>query len=145
MAVNPDPMAARSLDHRDPSLRESDIISCCARLSTADTANEPAATYERRRTLAPVRNALAQLSSQVSPKSFQVLYLRWIEGWATADVAAALALTPSQVRFRSCRMKQKVRHLLERSMARDGRGDEVAPRERDDSGRPAQQRAFHGE
>ncbi len=74
---------------------------------------DPAATYERRRTLAQVRSALAQLSSEVSPKSFQVLYLRWIEGRPTAEVAAALALTPSQVRFRACRMKRKVRHLLE--------------------------------
>jgi DNA-directed RNA polymerase specialized sigma24 family protein len=114
-------------------------------MTAMDPGPDPAATYERRRTLAQVRSALAQLSSQVSPKSFQVLYLRWIEGWATADVAAALALTPSQVRFRSCRMKQKVRHLLERSMASDVLGDEAARGDGHEYQPPAQQRAFHGE
>jgi RNA polymerase sigma-70 factor (ECF subfamily) len=79
----------------------------------------PAAEYERRRTLVEVQSVLAELASQVSPASFQVLYLRWIEGLPTAEVAAALELTPQQVRFRSHRMKQKVRHLLERSMDRD--------------------------
>ena len=79
----------------------------------------PAAEYERRRTLVEVQRVLAELASQVSPASFQVLYLRWIEGLPTAEVAAALELTPQQVRFRTHRMKQKFRHLLERSMVRD--------------------------
>ena len=94
-------------------------------MTAMDPGPDPAATYERRRMLAQVHSALAQLSNQVSPKSFQVVYLRWIEGWDTAEVAAALALTPSQVRFRTCRMKRKVRGLLERSMATDTPDDQA--------------------
>ena len=78
----------------------------------------PAAEYEHRRTLTHIRSVLDELSGQVSPTSFQVLYLRWIEGLPTAEVAAALELTPDQVRFRSHRMKRKFRDLLERSMDR---------------------------
>ena len=90
-----------------------------------DPGLDPAAAYERRQTLAQVRSALAQLSSEVSPKSYQVLYLRWIEGRPTAEVAAALALTPGQVRFRTYRMKRKVRDLLERSMVAETPGDQA--------------------
>lgn len=90
-----------------------------------DTGPDPAAAYERRRTRALVQSALAQLARQVSPTSFQVLHLRWIEGWPTAEVAAALALTPRQVRFRTCRMKQKVRHILEATMASEALGDDA--------------------
>jgi RNA polymerase sigma-70 factor, ECF subfamily len=79
----------------------------------------PAAEYERRRTLVEVQSLLAELASQVSPTSFQVLYMRWIEGLPTAEVATALEITPQQVRFRSHRMKQKVRALLELSMDHD--------------------------
>jgi DNA-directed RNA polymerase specialized sigma24 family protein len=63
-----------------------------------------------------VRSVLVELSGQVSRTSFQVLYLRWIEGLPTAEVAAALELTPQQVRFRTHRMKLKIRRMLERSM-----------------------------
>ena len=87
--------------------------------SPLDPQPDPADQYERRRTRDQVRSALAELAGQVSRTSFQVLYLRWIEGMPTAEVASALALTPAQVRFRSHRMKQKVRLLLERSMERD--------------------------
>jgi RNA polymerase sigma factor (sigma-70 family) len=88
-------------------------------MTAMDPGPDPAATYERRRTLAQVRSALDQLSSQVSPKSFQVLYLRWIEGRTTSEVADALALTPGQVRFRTHRMKLRFRDLLERSIEPD--------------------------
>lgn len=76
---------------------------------------DPAAAYERGMMRDEVRDALAELSRRVSPTSYRVVYLRWIEGLPTAEVAAALALTPEQVRFRTCRMKQKIRQLLEQS------------------------------
>jgi hypothetical protein len=41
-----------------------------------------------------------------------VLYLRWIEGWTTREIAAALGLTPARVRSRDHRMKRKCRSLL---------------------------------
>jgi RNA polymerase sigma-70 factor, ECF subfamily len=92
-----------------------------AAIAAMDPGTDPAAEYERRRILSQVRTVLAELSSRVSPTSFQVLHLRWIEGRTTSEVAATLALTPGQVRFRTHRMKQKVRDLLERSMIRDAR------------------------
>jgi RNA polymerase sigma-70 factor (ECF subfamily) len=98
-----------------------------------DPGPDPSAEYERRRTLARVHRVLAQLSSQVSPMSFQVVYLRWIEGRPTAEVAAALALTPGQVRVRTCRMKRKVSRLLEESMASEALGDDVPEK---NGGRP---------
>ncbi len=76
---------------------------------------DPGTEYERRRTQALVRSVLGELADQVSEASFQVLYLRWIEGRPTSEIAAALALTPEQVRFRICRMKRKFRDLFERS------------------------------
>ncbi len=76
---------------------------------------DPGAEYERRRTQALVRSVLGELSGQVSQLSFQVLYLRWIEGRQTSEIAAALELTPEQVRVRICRMKRKLRDLFERS------------------------------
>jgi RNA polymerase sigma factor (sigma-70 family) len=79
----------------------------------------PDAKYERRQTLAQVQRILLELSGKVSQTNFQVLYLRWMEGLPTAEVAAALELTPEQVRFRSHRMKRKFRELLEQSMEQD--------------------------
>lgn len=88
-------------------------------IAPLDPSPDPAAQYERQATVAQVRNVLAELSSQVSQTSFQVLYLRWIEGRPTDEVAVALELTPDQVRFRNHRMKRKFRDLLQRSMHRD--------------------------
>ena len=84
-----------------------------------DPRSGPAAEYERRQTLAQVQRILLELSGEVSQTSFQVLYQRWIEGRPTAEVAAALELTPDQVRFRTHRMKQKLRELLERDVDHD--------------------------
>ena len=87
---------------------------------------DPGAEYERRRTQALVRSVLGELSGQVSQLSFQVLYLRWIESRPTSEIAAALELTPDQVRVRICRMKRKFRALFERSQ--DQRSSEILPR-----------------
>jgi RNA polymerase sigma factor (sigma-70 family) len=89
-----------------------------------DPGLDPAAEYERRRTQDQVRRVLADLSGQVSQLSFQVLYLRWIEGWPTTEVADALDLSPRQVRFRTSRMKRKFRELFQRSNERDSRDED---------------------
>jgi DNA-directed RNA polymerase specialized sigma24 family protein len=63
-----------------------------------------------------VRGVLAELSGRVSACSYQILHLRWIEGRPLPEIAAALGLTPAQVRFRHHRVKQKFRRLfVERS------------------------------
>jgi RNA polymerase sigma-70 factor (ECF subfamily) len=96
--------------------RPSESLDHGQHISPTDPCPDPAVEYERRRVRAEVRGALDELSRVVSPTSFRVLYLRYIEDRPTTEVAAVLALTPEQVRFRTCRMRRKVRDLLERSM-----------------------------
>ena len=73
---------------------------------------DPAAEGERRSQQEAVRRVLAALRRRVSERSYQVLYLRWIEGWTTREVAVALGLTSAQVRSRDHRMKGKCRSLF---------------------------------
>jgi len=87
--------------------------------SVLDPRPDPSYEFERRSIQAQVRLALAELSGQVSAMSYNVIYLRWIEGRTTAEIAAALKLTPDQVRFRTHRMKRKFRDLFEKSIERD--------------------------
>lgn len=72
-----------------------------------------AAEYERQCTRQTVRDVLDELRGQVSPLSYQVLYLRWIEDRSVAEIAAALCLSPEQVWFRHHRMKRQFRRLFE--------------------------------
>lgn len=74
---------------------------------------DPASAYERQVQQQSVRRALTQLQRRVSRRSYRVLYLRSIEGQSVAEVAAALGLTPAQVRYRHHRMKRKIRSLIE--------------------------------
>jgi RNA polymerase sigma factor (sigma-70 family) len=101
-------------------------------IARRDPSLDPAAEYERRRTLAQVQRILLELSGKVSRTSYQVLYLRWIEDRPTSEVAAALELTPEQVRFRVHRMKRKFRDMLERSMDSDVLDNNPGRREIDD-------------
>ena len=79
----------------------------------------PDAEYERRQTLSKVQGLLLELSRNVSQTSFQALYQRWIEERSTAEVAASLGLTTDQVRFRTHRMKRRLRDMLERASGRE--------------------------
>jgi RNA polymerase sigma-70 factor (ECF subfamily) len=108
--------------HLSRSLEDNEAI------AQRDPGPDPAAEYERRQTLAQVQQILLELSGKVSQTSFQVLYQRWIEGRPTAEVAAALELTPEQVRFRMHRMKRKIRDMLERTMDRDVLDDNAGRR-----------------
>jgi RNA polymerase sigma-70 factor (ECF subfamily) len=80
---------------------------------------DPAAEGERRSQQEAVRRVLAALRRGVSGRSYRVLYLRWIEGWTTREVAAALGPTPAQVRSSHHRMRRKCRSLFD-SCAGDG-------------------------
>jgi RNA polymerase sigma-70 factor (ECF subfamily) len=88
----------------------------------------PVAACECLSTQAQVRSVLAALSTQVSELNFQVLYQRCFDGRTNAEVAQTLGLTPERVRFRLHRMKQRFRHLFERSAAnRFSHGDGRRP------------------
>lgn len=80
---------------------------------------DPATEYEHHREEALVRRGLAELSRQVSECSYRVLLLRSIEERAVPEVAAALGLTPEQVRLRHCRVKRDLRQLVETQHERD--------------------------
>ena len=75
--------------------------------------DDPVTAYERYRTRTLVRGALAALARKVSPRSYEILYLHWIEGRTVAEIAPLLNLTAEQVRYRHHRVKQKLRQLLE--------------------------------
>ena len=94
-----------------------------------DSGLGPAADYDRLSTQDRVRIVLTELSAEVSSLSFQVLYLRTIEGCTTAEVADTLGLTPEQVRFRFHRAKHKFRDLYEHSVDPDrSEGEDGRPR-----------------
>lgn len=77
----------------------------------------PPEVLDRRATQSCLDRILAELAARGPEVSYQVFYLRTIEGRPGAEVAEALGLTPEQVRFRLHRMTQKFRELLDRSQS----------------------------
>ena len=77
----------------------------------ASREDDPVAACEREDQQAHVQRVLSELRQQVSSCNYRVLYLRWIEGRSLPEIAAALELTPEQVRFRHHRMKRKFLRL----------------------------------
>ena len=77
-----------------------------------DAAGDPAAAWDRQDLREAVQRTLAELRRRVSPGSYRVLHLRWMEGRSVAEIAATLGLSPQQVRFRHHRMKHKFQVLF---------------------------------
>jgi RNA polymerase sigma factor (sigma-70 family) len=73
---------------------------------------DPSIVCQQRQQAALLEELLGELSKQMSPTDYQVLYLRSWQQQTVADVAHRLALSPQQVRYRHCRAKQKLRRLL---------------------------------
>jgi RNA polymerase sigma-70 factor (ECF subfamily) len=94
-------------------------------MALADPRPDPADAYDRLWTQARVRAALEELSGQVTKRSYQVLYLRWIEGRTIAEIGEVLGLTPEQVSFRHHRMKSKFRELFQQTLDLDLPGEVV--------------------
>jgi RNA polymerase sigma factor (sigma-70 family) len=72
---------------------------------------DPAAECERHQLQTTVRDVLDRLSTEAPPRSYEVLYLRWIEGRTVPEIAVALGLTPEQVHYRHHRVMRKFRLL----------------------------------
>lgn len=87
---------------------------------------DPSAECERDQLRAAVREALEKLSTQVAPKSYEVLCLRWIEGRTVPDIAVALDLTPEQVYYRHHRVMQKFRQIVETMKGERGEFDKTS-------------------
>jgi RNA polymerase sigma-70 factor (ECF subfamily) len=79
----------------------------------APASDDPAVQLERQSQRQAVRNALAELQSSTSERSFQVLHLRQMEGRRVSEVAELLGMTPGQVWVTEHRMKRKLRTLLD--------------------------------
>ena len=60
-----------------------------------------------------VQTAMEELRKQVSERTFQVVYQIEIEQRSTAEVAAALGLTPEQVRTRHWRAMKTLRKIVQ--------------------------------
>ncbi len=88
-------------------------------LDIADEDPGPAAAHDRIVAQDQVRSVLTELSERSPTISFQVLYLRAIEGKTSAEVAESLGLTPEQVRSRLHRMMRRLRGLLARALPVD--------------------------
>ena len=67
---------------------------------------------------APGLAELCEISFQAA-NSYRVLHLRWIEGWPIAAIAAAVQLTPQQVRARLHHMKRRFRSQFNLHTAHD--------------------------
>jgi RNA polymerase sigma-70 factor (ECF subfamily) len=90
-----------------------------SRAILASREGDPVAACEQKDQQAHVRRVLSELRQQVSPCSYRVFYLRWIEGLSTQEIAAGLDLAPEQVRFRHHRMKRKFLLLYNVGTAKD--------------------------
>jgi DNA-directed RNA polymerase specialized sigma24 family protein len=77
----------------------------------------PARACELRQEQEVVRGALAELRSQVSETSYQVVHQHWIAGRSFGAIAHDLGLTPKRVRDRHDRMLRKLRPILLRHAA----------------------------
>jgi DNA-directed RNA polymerase specialized sigma24 family protein len=73
---------------------------------------DPAAAFEEKWNAALIETAVEELRTLVSPVTYNALRLRLIEGRSEAETAAALNLTPEQVRYRKHRAQQKLRAIL---------------------------------
>lgn len=73
---------------------------------------DPATAMEQQWDTTMVRTAMDELRQQVSETNYRVFEMRTIEGCSEAETAAALNLTPEQVRYRKHRTQRKLKALL---------------------------------
>jgi RNA polymerase sigma factor (sigma-70 family) len=77
---------------------------------------EPWARFAERERRDMVRRTLASMRRRTSQTNYRMLYLRWIDGRSTLEIAEAVKLTPEQVRYRLSRMKTKLHSMLAHQM-----------------------------
>lgn len=82
----------------------------------------PAPLAEGAEAIDELRLAFQELSSHVSPRTFQVVWMRWIEKRSVNDTAAALGLTPQQVWARYHRGMKRLFGLVKSRYRQEGQG-----------------------
>lgn len=75
-------------------------------------APDPAAMMEQQWDITMVKTAMQELQHMVPEINYRVLEMRTIEECSEAETAAALNLTPEQVRYRKHRTQRKLKTLL---------------------------------
>jgi DNA-directed RNA polymerase specialized sigma24 family protein len=73
--------------------------------------SDPLITEESRETRSSVGSLLVDLRADVSRTTYEVVNLKWIDGWSTSMIATELGLTTAQVRSRTHRALKKLRRL----------------------------------
>jgi RNA polymerase sigma factor (sigma-70 family) len=71
----------------------------------------PDEAYAIKETCGLIESALAKFKARLSRKSYEVFYRRVVRGQSGSEIAAALDLTPSEVRYRHYRAMRKWRKL----------------------------------
>jgi len=80
---------------------------------------DPAEALEDQWERAMLQTALDELRLQVSEINYRLLVMRVLEGRSEAETAAALQLTPEQVRHRKYRLQRQLQSLLSVYTGRD--------------------------
>ncbi len=73
---------------------------------------DPAKVLEQQWDATMLKTAVEELKRQVSEVNYRVLDMRVMQGCSEAETAAALDLTPEQVRYRKHRTQRKLKSLL---------------------------------
>ena len=74
--------------------------------------DDPVSACERVWIMEEVRELLSIMQTHLSPRRYQVLYLRWIEGFSVDEIARSLAITRQQVYSDHTRAWRKLRILF---------------------------------
>jgi RNA polymerase sigma-70 factor, ECF subfamily len=65
----------------------------------------------------PIREALGQCLEQLKGRSKRVIELRYRRGMRSNAIAEEMSLSPGAVRMLLCRVREKLRHCIERRMS----------------------------
>ncbi|MBX9789020.1 MAG: sigma-70 family RNA polymerase sigma factor [Pirellulales bacterium] len=74
--------------------------------------NDPTVEIDRRWRAAVVHTVIDHLRGEVSPRNFEVFYLRSVQELSVSEVALRTGSTPERVRYRHHRMVRKFRDLF---------------------------------
>jgi RNA polymerase sigma factor (sigma-70 family) len=82
----------------------------------------PEATFDQKYLQEQVRDALAELGTQIAPQDFEAFLLHWFGGLTIREIAQRLGTTESQVWSSHHRIIEKLRVLLVRRLGIDSSG-----------------------
>lgn len=93
---------------RRRALRKTVPLTDAADAKLSEKTSEPADILQRRAEKEFVDLVLRELKSEMPEVNHRILHLYWIEQKSISDIAFDTQLSPTQIRQRLCRMKQKL-------------------------------------